>query len=63
MNALKDIWRRNPSACVALLIAAVVVVRVAVVIATPLEIGPDEAQYWRWSRTVDFGSVSYTHLS
>ena len=58
MNALKDIWRRNPSACVALLIAAVVVVRVAVVIATPLEIGPDEAQYWRWSRTVDFGYYS-----
>ena len=24
MNALKDIWRRNPSACVALLIAAFV---------------------------------------
>lgn len=58
MNALKDLWRRNPAACAALLIVAVVLVRIAVVIATPLEIGPDEAQYWRWSRTLDFGYYS-----
>ena len=55
MNALKDLWRRNPAACAALLIAAVVLVRIAVVVATPLEIGPDEAQYWRWSQNLDFG--------
>ncbi|HOZ27593.1 MAG TPA: glycosyltransferase family 39 protein [Hyphomonadaceae bacterium] len=58
MNALNDLWRRNPSACAALMIAAVVLVRIAVVVATPLEIGPDEAQYWRWSRTLDFGYYS-----
>lgn len=58
MNAFKDLWRRNPAVCTALVIAAVVLVRLAVVIATPLEIGPDEAQYWRWSETLDFGYYS-----
>jgi hypothetical protein len=58
MNALKDLWRRNSAACAALLIAAVVLVRIAVVVATPLEIGPDEAQYWRWSQNLDFGYYS-----
>eukprot|EP01137_Pigoraptor_chileana_P002889 Opistho-2@42363 len=58
MNAVKDLWRRNPTLCAALVIAAVVLVRIAIVIATPMEIGPDEAQYWRWSRTLDFGYYS-----
>lgn len=58
MNALNDLWRRNPAGCVALLIGLVVAIRIAVMIATPLEIGPDEAQYWRWSRTLDFGYYS-----
>lgn len=39
-------------------IAGLVVLRIGMVIATPLEIGPDEAQYWRWSRTLDFGYYS-----
>ena len=55
MNALKNLWRRNPAACAALLIAAVVLVRIAVVIATPLEIGPDEGKYRGWWQTLDFG--------
>ncbi len=58
MNALKDLWRGNSLACAALVIGAVVLVRLAVVIATPLEIGPDEAQYWRWSRELAFGYYS-----
>lgn len=58
MNALNDLWRRNPVACAALLIGAVVLVRIVVVIATPLEIGPDEAQYWRWSHELAFGYYS-----
>jgi 4-amino-4-deoxy-L-arabinose transferase-like glycosyltransferase len=58
MNALTNLWRRNPSACAALLIAIVVALRMAVVIASPLEIGPDEAQYWRWSEKLDFGYYS-----
>jgi hypothetical protein len=58
MQALKDLWRRNPAAAVGLAIAALVVLRLVVVMASPLEIGPDEAQYWRWSRTLDFGYYS-----
>lgn len=58
MNALNDLWRRNPATCAALVIGIVVLLRIAVVIATPLEIGPDEAQYWRWSQTVDLGYYS-----
>ena len=29
--------------------------RTASVITTPLELGVDEAQYWLWSQTPDFG--------
>jgi hypothetical protein len=58
MNVLKDLWRRDPVVCAALVIAAVVLFRLVVVIATPLEIGPDEAQYWRWSRELAFGYYS-----
>jgi 4-amino-4-deoxy-L-arabinose transferase-like glycosyltransferase len=32
--------------------------RVAVLFASPLEIYPDEAQYWLWSRHLDFGYFS-----
>ena len=41
-----------------LAIGLAVLLRLAVLIASPLEIGPDEAQYWRWSRTLDFGYYS-----
>ncbi|RYZ14166.1 MAG: glycosyltransferase family 39 protein [Alphaproteobacteria bacterium] len=58
MDALSNLWRRNPTLCAAIVIAMVVLVRIAVVIATPMEIGPDESQYWRWSRTLDFGYYS-----
>src|SRR5262245_42440083 len=58
MKALKDLWEGKPATAVALAIGALVVVRLIVVIASPLEIGPDEAQYWRWSRTLDFGYYS-----
>lgn len=58
MQAFKDLWRRNPAAAAGLAISALVVLRLVVVMASPLEIGPDEAQYWRWSRTLDFGYYS-----
>jgi 4-amino-4-deoxy-L-arabinose transferase-like glycosyltransferase len=32
--------------------------RVAVVAGTAVELGPDEAQYWRWSRALDWGYYS-----
>jgi 4-amino-4-deoxy-L-arabinose transferase-like glycosyltransferase len=43
---------------VAIAIAALVVVRMLVVIASPLELGPDESQYWRWGETLDWGYYS-----
>ncbi len=41
-----------------LLIAALTVVRLVTLFSTPLELYPDEAQYWLWSRTLDFGYYS-----
>ncbi len=38
--------------------AALTFVRVVVLIATPLGLGPDETQYWFWSRDLDFGYFS-----
>ncbi|HEX5007716.1 MAG TPA: glycosyltransferase family 39 protein [Hyphomonadaceae bacterium] len=58
MKALTDLWRHKPAAAAAVCIAALVALRLIVVVASPLEIGPDEAQYWRWSRTLDFGYYS-----
>jgi hypothetical protein len=55
---MTDLWRRNPAAAVGLAIGVLVVLRLIVVMVSPLEIGPDEAQYWRWSRTLDFGYYS-----
>src|SRR5262245_42918067 len=62
MQAVKNLWRRNPVLAAGLAIGALVLARLVVVIATPLEIGPDEAQYWRWSRTLDFGYYSKPQL-
>src|ERR1700741_3641741 len=41
-----------------LLVLALTVVRVLALFATPLQLSPDEAQYWLWSRTLDFGYYS-----
>ena len=41
-----------------LVLAVLLVVRVAGIIASPLNLGPDEAQYWRWSQTLDWGYYS-----
>jgi len=38
-----------------LIIAAVVLIRLLGVILTPLNLGPDEAQYWRWGQSFDWG--------
>lgn len=42
----------------ALLIAGLTLVRLVTLFSTPLELYPDEAQYWLWSRTLDFGYYS-----
>ena len=41
-----------------LLIAGLTLVRLVTLFGTPLELYPDEAQYWLWSRTLDFGYYS-----
>jgi 4-amino-4-deoxy-L-arabinose transferase-like glycosyltransferase len=42
----------------ALLVAALTAARLVALFRTPLELYPDEAQYWLWSRTLDFGYYS-----
>jgi len=46
-------WR-----AVLLVVAGLTAVRLAALFATPLELYPDEAQYWLWSRTLDWGYFS-----
>ncbi len=41
-----------------LLIAGLTVIRLVALFTTPLELYPDEAQYWLWSRALDFGYYS-----
>jgi 4-amino-4-deoxy-L-arabinose transferase-like glycosyltransferase len=41
-----------------LLAAGLTLARIVVLFRTPLELYPDEAQYWLWSRTLDFGYYS-----
>src|ERR1700741_3645779 len=41
-----------------LLVAALTLARLVARFKTPLELYPDEAQYWLWSRTLDFGYYS-----
>jgi 4-amino-4-deoxy-L-arabinose transferase-like glycosyltransferase len=57
-NRAIEYWRRSPGACVALAVALVTLLRIAVVVMSPFQLGPDEAQYWRWSGTLDWGYYS-----
>lgn len=41
-----------------LIVAALTIARLVALFASPLELYPDEAQYWLWSRTLDFGYYS-----
>jgi 4-amino-4-deoxy-L-arabinose transferase-like glycosyltransferase len=52
---LKDL---SPLARLAALVAALTLFRLVVLVATPLNLGPDEAQYWSWSLTPAFGYFS-----
>jgi len=40
------------------LVILLTVLRLSAIFATPLELNPEEAQYWLWSRTLDFGYFS-----
>ena len=49
---------RRPLRFAATLVLVLTVLRLAAIFASPLELNPEEAQYWLWSRTLDFGYFS-----
>lgn len=50
MTAAVAGWiRSNPISFLAIFVAALTAARVAALVLTPLNLGPDEAQYWSWS--------------
>ncbi|WP_374656135.1 ArnT family glycosyltransferase [Phenylobacterium sp.] len=53
VHGLDRHWRS-----VVLVTLALTAVRLVALFATPLELYPDEAQYWLWSRTLDWGYYS-----
>ncbi|WP_312161021.1 glycosyltransferase family 39 protein [Phenylobacterium sp.] len=52
-NGFDRHWR-----AVLMITMALTAVRMVALFATPLELYPDEAQYWLWSRTLDWGYYS-----
>lgn len=48
----------RPFRLAATLVLVLTVLRLAAIFASPLELNPEEAQYWLWSRTLDFGYFS-----
>lgn len=59
MTALtKRISKLPPLAWLAALVAALTIFRLIVLWTTPLNLGPDEAQYWSWSLDPAFGYFS-----
>jgi 4-amino-4-deoxy-L-arabinose transferase-like glycosyltransferase len=52
-SAAGDAWR-----AAAALAAALTVARILALFTTPLDLYPDEAQYWLWSRSLDLGYYS-----
>src|SRR5687767_11654008 len=51
-------WRTSPFAAALTLVVGLTVLRLLVLFGTPLELYPDEAQYWAWAQEPAFGYVS-----
>lgn len=49
---------RLPMRVAVALVLVFTLLRLGAIFATPLELNPEEAQYWLWSRTLDFGYFS-----
>ena len=47
-----------PWRSVLMVVAGLTLARIAALFLTPLQLYPDEAQYWLWSRTLDWGYYS-----
>lgn len=58
MNRLQRSIDERPLAIVLAVVFTVTLLRVLVLVLTPLNLGPDEAQYWSWSLKPDFGYYS-----
>jgi len=58
MSGAVDFLTRRPSMAVGVGIFALCCLRALTTVLTPLELGPDEAQYWRWAQTLDWGYYS-----
>jgi 4-amino-4-deoxy-L-arabinose transferase-like glycosyltransferase len=56
--ATRDWIQKNPVTALVVLSACITVVRVVTLYMTPLNLGPDEAQYWSWSLNPSFGYFS-----
>jgi len=52
------IWRQPEFVWAVSLIAGITLIRMFVVILSPFNLGPDEAQYWDWSRDLALGYYS-----
>ena len=50
--------RETPDRIAFVMITGLLLLRLVIVNASPLEIGVDEAQYWRWSTTLGWGYYS-----
>ncbi|MAV49860.1 MAG: hypothetical protein CME93_02745 [Hyphomonadaceae bacterium] len=53
-----QIWSDSKSRLALGLIIGLLTIRIGLVYASPLELYADEAQYWRWSTTLDWGYYS-----
>ena len=58
MNALISKLPSSAGGRFALFALVITALRIVALIISPAELGPDEAQYWVWSRTPDFGYFS-----
>ena len=47
----------------AFILAILFVIRMIAIFVSPLDLGVDEAQYWLWSQTFDFGYYTKPHMT
>ena len=54
-RALRAGWRPSAAAVVVAVVGALTLIRILVLGFSFIDLGPDEAQYWSWSRHLAFG--------
>ncbi len=55
---IRSIVEHRPLALLAAAVSIATILRLAMLVSTPLNLGPDEAQYWSWSLSPAFGYFS-----